>query len=71
VISSTVAHDASLFKNYLLDLDVEILRKDFIVDEAAREILVASAYNAAQDFVSSYYITSITESKDNGSPRDL
>jgi hypothetical protein len=71
VITSAVAHVAALFKNHLLDLDVEILRKDFIVDDTARETLVASAYDAAQDFVSSYDFTSLTESEDNDSPRYL
>jgi hypothetical protein len=71
MISSAVAHAAALFKNHLLDIDVEILRKDFVVDEAMHETLVAIAYDAAQDFVSSYDFTSLTESKDNDSPRDL
>jgi hypothetical protein len=61
----------ALFKNHLPDLDVEIFRKDFIVDDVARETLVASACDAAQDFVSSYDFTSLTEPKDNDSPRDL
>jgi hypothetical protein len=63
MISSAVAHATTLFKNYLSDLYMEILCKDFIVDEAVRETLVASAYDAAQDFVSSYDFTSIAESK--------
>jgi hypothetical protein len=71
VISSAVAHATTLFKNHLPDLDVEILHKDFVVDEAAHETLVASAYDATQDFVSSYDFTSLTESKDNDSPTDL
>jgi hypothetical protein len=70
MISMAVAHDAALFRNHLPDLDVEILRKDFVVDEVARETLVASAYDAAQDFVSSYDFTSLTESEDNDSLRD-
>jgi hypothetical protein len=53
VMSSAVAHAAALLKNPLPDLDVEILRKDFVIDDAARETLVAGAYDAAQDFVSS------------------
>jgi hypothetical protein len=37
MISLAVAHAATLFKNHLSDLDVEILHKDFTVDEAVRE----------------------------------
>jgi hypothetical protein len=70
MISSVVAHAASLFKNHLPDLDVEILHKDFIIDEVACETLVASTYEAAQDFVSSYDFTNLTESEDNDSPSD-
>jgi hypothetical protein len=37
VISSAVANAvATLFKNHLLDLDMEILRKDFTIDDAKR-----------------------------------
>jgi hypothetical protein len=71
VITSAVAHAAALFKNYLPDLDVEILRKDFIVDDTTCETLVASAYDATQDFVSCYDFASLAESKDNDSPRNL
>jgi hypothetical protein len=66
-----VAHALALFKNHLPDIDVEILCKDFIIDEAERETLVASAYDAAQDFVSSYDFTSLAEPEDNYSPKDL
>jgi hypothetical protein len=52
MISSVVAHVAALFNNYLLNLDMEILRKDFVVDEAACETLVASAYDVTQDILS-------------------
>jgi flagellar motility protein MotE (MotC chaperone) len=71
VITSAVAHVVALFKNHLPDLDVEIPRKDFVIDDTARETLVASAYDAAQDFVSSYDFASLTESKDNDRPRNL
>jgi hypothetical protein len=37
VISLAVANAAALFKNYLPDLDVEILRKDFTIDHAEWE----------------------------------
>jgi hypothetical protein len=47
MISSAVAHTAALFKNHLPDLNVEILRQDFTVDDAEREALVSSAFDAA------------------------
>jgi hypothetical protein len=54
MISSVVAHTAALFKNHLSDLNVEILRQDFTVDDSECEALVSSVFDAAQDFVSSY-----------------
>jgi uncharacterized membrane-anchored protein YhcB (DUF1043 family) len=36
VISSAVANAATLFKNHLPNLDMEILRKDFTIDDAER-----------------------------------
>jgi hypothetical protein len=71
MISSVVAHTAALFKNHLPDLNVEILRQNFTVDDAEREALVSSAFDAAQDFVSSYDFTSLVESDDNDSPKGL
>jgi hypothetical protein len=50
---------------------VEILHKDYVVDEVERETLVASTYDVAQDFVSSYDFTSLAEPEDNNSPKDL
>jgi hypothetical protein len=41
------------------------------VDDAKREILVSSAFDVAQDFVSSYDSASLTESNDNDSPKVL
>jgi hypothetical protein len=71
MISSAVAHTAALFKNHLPDLNMEILRQDFTVDDAEREALVSSVFDAAQDFVSSYDFTSLVESDDNDSPKGL
>jgi hypothetical protein len=71
MISSVVAHTAALFKNHLSDLNVEILRRDFTVDDAEHEALVSSAFDAAQDFVSSYDFTSLVESDDNDSSKGL
>jgi hypothetical protein len=47
MISSAVAHTAALFKNHLPNLNVEILRQDFTVDDSEREALVLSAFDAA------------------------
>jgi chromosome segregation ATPase len=71
MISSAVAHTAALFKNHLPDLNMEILRQDFTVDDAEHEALVSSAFDAAQDFVSLYDFTSLVESDDNDSPKGL
>jgi hypothetical protein len=71
MISSAVTHAAALFKNHLSDLNTELLRQDFTVDDAEREILVSNAFDAAQDFVFSYNFTSLAESDDTDSPKDL
>jgi hypothetical protein len=71
MISSAVAHTAALFKNHLPELNVEILRQDFTVDDSEREALVSSVFDTAQDFVSSYDFTSLVESDDNDSPKGL
>jgi chromosome segregation ATPase len=71
MISSAVAHAAALFKNHFLDLNMELLRKDFTVDDAECETLVSSSFDAAQDFVSSYDFASLVESDDNDSPKAL
>jgi hypothetical protein len=71
MISSVVAHVVTMFKNHLPDLNMEILHKDFTVDDAEHEALVSSVFDAAQDFVSSYDFTSLAESDDNGSPKAL
>jgi hypothetical protein len=41
------------------------------VDDAKRETLVSSAFDAAQDFISPYDSASLTESDDNDSPKAL
>jgi hypothetical protein len=71
MISSAVAYTTTLFKNHLPDLNVEILRQDFTVNDTEREALVSSVFDAAQDFVSSYDFTSLVESDDNDSPKGL
>jgi hypothetical protein len=71
MISSAVAHAATLFKNHLPNLNMELIRQDFTVDDVEHETLVSSAFDAAQDFVSSYDFTSLSESNDNDSPKAL
>jgi hypothetical protein len=51
--------------------DMELLRQEFTVDDAERETLVSRAFDAAQDFASSYDSASLTESDDNDSPKAL
>jgi hypothetical protein len=68
MISLVVANAMALMKNHMPNLDVEILCKDFTVDETGQEILVNSAYDAVHDFVSLYDFSSLAESDDNNSP---
>jgi hypothetical protein len=71
IIFSAVAHAAALFKNHPPDRNMELLRQDFTVDDEERETLVSNAFDAAQDFVSSFDFTSLAESDDNDSPKAL
>jgi hypothetical protein len=71
MISSAVTHAAALFMNHLPDMNMELLRQDFTVDDVEHETLVSSAFDAAQDFVSSYDFASLAESDDNDSPKAL
>jgi hypothetical protein len=71
MISSAVAHAAALFKNHLPDLNMELLRQDFTVDHAECKTLVSSAFDATQDFTTSYDFTSLAKSDDNDSPKAL
>jgi hypothetical protein len=41
------------------------------MDDAERETLVSSAFDAAQDFVSSYDFASLARSDDNDNPKTL
>jgi hypothetical protein len=71
VISSAVANAVALVKNHLPNLDMEILCKDFTIDDAERKTLVNSAYDATHDFVSLYDFFSLAKSDDNNSLRAL
>jgi predicted nucleic acid-binding Zn-ribbon protein len=59
MISTAVANAMALLKSHLPDLDVELLRKDFAVDEVEREVLTSGAYDAAHEFASSYDFSSL------------
>jgi hypothetical protein len=71
MISTIVAIAMALLKSQLPDLDVELLCKDFAVDEAEREALTTGAYDAAHEFASSYDFSSLVKSEDNDSPRNV
>jgi hypothetical protein len=71
MISTTVVNAMALLKSHLPDLDVELLRKDFTVDEAEREALTSGAYDATHEFASSYDFSSLAESEDNDSHRNI
>jgi hypothetical protein len=71
IISSAVAHAAALFNNHHPDLNIELLRQDFTMDDAEHETLVFSTFDAAQDFVSSYDSASLAKFDDNDSPKAL
>jgi hypothetical protein len=71
MISMVVANAMVLLKSHLPNLDVEVLRKDFAVVEANREVLTNGAYDAAHEFASSYDFSSLAESEDNDTPRNM
>jgi hypothetical protein len=55
VISSVVAHEVALVKSYILDLDLELLRKDYpFEDDEERDTLIDNVFETAQYFVSQY-----------------
>jgi hypothetical protein len=47
---------------------MELLRQDFTMHDAERETLISNAFDASQDFVSSYDFASLAESDDNDDP---
>jgi hypothetical protein len=71
MILMAVANAMMLLKSHLPNLDVALLCKDFVVDEADREVLTSGAYDAAHEFTSSYDFSSLAESEDNDSPRNM
>jgi chromosome segregation ATPase len=71
MISTAVANAMALLKSHLPDLDVELLRKDYVVNVEDHEALTSGAYDAAHEFASSYDFSSLVESEDNDSPRNM
>jgi hypothetical protein len=71
VIFSAVANVMAPLKNHMLELDTEILQKDFTVDDAGQEALVESIYDTTQHFLSLYDFSVLPESDNNASPRAL
>jgi hypothetical protein len=71
MISTAVANAMAVLKSHLPNLDVELLRKDFEVDEAEREALTNGTYDTAHEFASSYHFSSLAESEDNYSPWNM
>jgi hypothetical protein len=69
MILMVVANAMALLQSHLPDLDVELLRKDFMVNEAEREALTNGAYDDAHEFASSYDFSRLAESEDNDSLR--
>jgi hypothetical protein len=63
-----VAHAVALVKNHMPDFDVEILQKDFSINDVERDALVDSVYDTVHYFVFQYEYSVLTESDDNGSP---
>jgi hypothetical protein len=71
MISTVVANARALLKSHLPNLDVELLCKDFAVDGAEHEALTSDAYDAAHEFASSYDFSSLAESEDNDSLKNM
>jgi hypothetical protein len=69
VIASVVANATVLFKSHTLGIDVEILLKDFPIDDTEHEALTHSAYDTAHDFVSLYDFSGLAETDDDKSPK--
>jgi hypothetical protein len=53
VISSAVAHVVALLKSYVPDLDIELLHRDYPLDnDDEQDTLIDSVYDTTQFFVS-------------------
>jgi chromosome segregation ATPase len=71
MILTAMTNSMMLLKSYLSDLDVELLCEDFTVDKAEREALTSGTYDVTHKFSSSYDFSSLVESEDNDSPRNM
>jgi hypothetical protein len=71
MILTAMTNSMMLLKSYLSDLDVELLCEDFTVDKAKREALTSGTYDVTHKFLSSYDFSSLVESEDNDSPRNM
>jgi hypothetical protein len=71
MISTVMDNVMALLKSHLPDLDVELLCKDFAVDEVNHEALTSGAYDATHEFASSYDFSSLAEFEDNDSPKTM
>jgi hypothetical protein len=61
MILTAVANAMALLKSHLPNLNVELLCKDFAVDEADHEALTIGAYDAAHEFASSYDFSKLAD----------
>jgi hypothetical protein len=68
VISPVVAHIVVLLKSHMPDLDAEMLRRDFPINDEERDALVDSVYDIAQYFASQYDFCVLNELDGNASP---
>jgi hypothetical protein len=69
VISSAVAHVVALLKSYVPDLDAELHRRDYpLEDDNERDAIIDSVYETAQNFVSQYDFSVVNDQDDEGSP---
>jgi hypothetical protein len=59
MILTALANAMTLLKSHLPDLDVELLRIDFTIDESECDPLTNSEYHAAHEFASSYNFSSL------------
>jgi hypothetical protein len=71
MISTAVANAMALLKSHLPDLDMKLLHKDFAIDKAEHEALTSGTYGAAHEFTSSYDFSSLANSEDNDSSRNM
>jgi hypothetical protein len=60
MISTAMTNAMALLKSHLPDFNVELLRKDFAVDETECEALTNDAYDIGHEFASSYDFSSLS-----------